>query len=69
MSDIVIRVEDLSKRYRLGLKENKANTLAGQVANIIKSPWENFIRLRLLNRFGEEDESVICNFKVINLHI
>ncbi len=69
MSDIVIRVENLSKRYRIGLKEKKANTLAGQMVNIIKSPWENFKRLRHLNRFGEEDESVFWALKDINFEV
>ncbi len=65
----VIKVENLSKRYRLGLKEKKADTLAGQVANIIRSPWENFKRLRQLNRFGEEDESIFWALKDINFEV
>lgn len=65
----VIKVENLSKRYRLGLKEKKADTLAGQVANIIKSPWENFKRLRQLNRFGEEDDSIFWALKDINFEV
>lgn len=65
----VIKVENLSKRYRIGLKEKKANTLAGQMVNIIKSPWENFNRLRHLNRFGEEDESVFWALKDINFEV
>lgn len=69
MSNTVIKVENLSKRYRLGLKEKKVNTLAGQVANIIKSPWENFQNLRKLNRFGEEDESVFWALKDINFEV
>ncbi|EAZ82447.1 ABC transporter ATP-binding protein [Algoriphagus machipongonensis] len=69
MSNTVIRVEDLSKRYRLGLKEKQADTLAGQVANLIKSPWQNLKRLRALNKFGVEDESVFWALKDINFEV
>lgn len=65
----VIKVENLSKRYSLGLKEKKADTLAGQAANIIKSPWENFKRLRQMSRFGEEDESIFWALKDINFEV
>lgn len=69
MSDTVIRVENLSKRYRLGLKEKNADTLAGQVADIIKSPWTNLKRLRELNRFEIEDDSVFWALKNINFEV
>ncbi|NVJ86807.1 MAG: ABC transporter ATP-binding protein [Algoriphagus sp.] len=69
MGKTVIRVEDLSKRYRLGLKEKQADTLAGQVANLIKSPWQNLKRLQALNKFREEDESVFWALKDINFEV
>ncbi|MEN2281291.1 ABC transporter ATP-binding protein [Algoriphagus sp. SE2] len=69
MSRSVIKVENLSKRYRLGLKEKKAETLAGQVANLIKSPWQNLKRLQALNKFGAEDESVFWALKEINFEV
>ncbi|WP_339698760.1 polysaccharide ABC transporter ATP-binding protein [Algoriphagus aquimarinus] len=65
----VIKVQNLSKRYRLGLKEKKAETLAGQVANLIKSPWQNLMRLREMSRFGIEDESVFWALKDINFEV
>ncbi|WP_460546425.1 ABC transporter ATP-binding protein, partial [Echinicola sediminis] len=69
MSKTIIKVENLSKRYRLGLKEKKTNTLAGQVGNILKYPWENFQRLRKLGRFGEEDDSIFWALKDINFEV
>ncbi|WP_339879065.1 ABC transporter ATP-binding protein [uncultured Algoriphagus sp.] len=54
----VIKVQNVSKRYRIGLKEKKSETLAGQLANLIKSPWSNLKRLREMSRFGAEDESI-----------
>lgn len=64
-----IKVEALSKRYRLGQKEKEADTLAGQILNLIKSPWQNLKRLRDLNRFGVEDESVFWALKDITFEV
>lgn len=69
MSKIVIKVSTLSKRYRLGLKEKQAETLAGQVVNLIKSPWENLKRLKELNKFQSEDESVFWALKDVSFEV
>lgn len=69
MRNKVIRVENLSKRYRLGLREKQAETLAGQIGNLIKSPWQNLKRLHQLSRFGIEDESVFWALKDINFEV
>jgi lipopolysaccharide transport system ATP-binding protein len=66
---LVIKVSNLSKRYRLGLKEKQAKTLAGQMANMIKAPWENLKRLREMSRFGVEDESVFWALKDVNFEV
>lgn len=65
----VIKVQNLSKRYRLGLREKKAETLSGQVINLIKSPWQNLKRLREMSRFGIEDDSVFWALKDINFEV
>lgn len=64
-----IQVKDLSKRYRLGIKEAQAETLAGQIANILKTPWKNLKQLRDLNRFGQESESVYWALKSIDFEV
>lgn len=69
MSKSVITVQNLSKRYRLGLKEKHAETLAGQIVNAIKSPWQNLKRLRQLSRFGEEDDSVFWALKDVSFEV
>lgn len=69
MAKNLIKVKNLSKRYRLGLKEKQAETLAGQVVDLIKSPWQNLKRLRELSRFGLEDESVFWALKDINFEV
>ncbi|ERM80978.1 hypothetical protein P872_11770 [Rhodonellum psychrophilum GCM71 = DSM 17998] len=69
MKKSIIKVQDLSKRYRLGLKEKQAETLAGQIVNILKFPFENLKRLRKMNRFGAEDESVFWALKDVNFEV
>ena len=69
MSNSVIKVQKLSKRYRLGLKEKEAETLVGQISQAILSPWENLKRLRILSRFGEDDESVFWALKDVSFEV
>lgn len=69
MSKTVIKVENISKRYRLGLKEEKSDTFAGTVANVIKSPWQNFKRLRSLSKFDVDDDSVFWALKDISFEV
>lgn len=69
MSNSIIKVKYLSKRYRLGLREKQSKTLSGQIANLIKTPWQNLKRLREMNHFGIEDESVFWALKDINFEV
>ncbi len=68
MSNCLI-INSISKKYRLGLKEKQAETLAGQIGNIIKSPWQNLKRLRDLNKFGVDDESVFWALKDVSFEV
>jgi lipopolysaccharide transport system ATP-binding protein len=56
MSDIAIKVDNLSKAYRIGLKEQRHETLFGAAAAFMKSPLSNFQNLRKLTRFEENDD-------------
>lgn len=58
MSDVAIKVENLSKRYRIGLEEEVHDTLAGQLTSYLKSPMRNLRRLRRLTRFGENGQGL-----------
>ena len=69
MSQPIIKVQNISKRYRLGLKEQQADTLVGQFKNIITAPYRNYKRLRELSKFGTEDESVFWALKDINFEV
>lgn len=48
-----IEVSGLGKRYRLGLKDETSDTLAGSLAGWFRSPWRSFRRLRDLTRFAD----------------
>ena len=56
MSDIAIRVENLAKRYRIGLKEQIQDTLVGAALDLVRRPGKNLQRLHRLTRFHHEDE-------------
>jgi lipopolysaccharide transport system ATP-binding protein len=57
MSNKIISVENISKRYRIGSKEQMSDTLVGTIASIFKAPLRNFRRLRSLSKFRDQDAS------------
>jgi lipopolysaccharide transport system ATP-binding protein len=56
MNDKVIIVDNLSKRYRIGLKETIHDSLGGAIASWVKAPLSNYRRLRKLSKFDENGE-------------
>lgn len=58
MSDLAISVKNLSKKYRIGVAEEKHDTLIGLASSWVKYPFKNFKNLRNLSRFKDVDESV-----------
>ena len=65
----VIKVENVSKRYRLGVQD-KAYTFAGQLKNTLTYPVRNFRRIAQLKKFDEEnDPSVFWALKDINFEV
>jgi lipopolysaccharide transport system ATP-binding protein len=70
--DIAIRVENLSKRYRIGAKEEVHDTLAGILSDWVKRPAHNLRRLRDLTRFnenGQEPEDIIWALKNVSFEV
>ena len=57
MSDIVIEVKDISKRYRIGLKEKLHDTFFGALASWITYPLSNLRRVQKLSKFSENVNS------------
>lgn len=51
--DIAIKVENISKRYRIGLKEEIQDSVGGAILNFIKSPLNNYRKYRSLYNFDD----------------
>ena len=56
MSDIAIRVEGLSKRYRIGVRERAHDTLGGAITDVVRRPVRNLRRLRELSTFDDSED-------------
>lgn len=69
MSETVIKVTDISKRYRLGVKE-QADTFAEKVKETLLYPINNFKRIASLNKFKNgEDSSIFWALQQINFEV
>ena len=66
MSDIAIRVENLSKRYRIGRKEETHDTMVGVVTGFVRRPIHNLRRLR---RHGDDPEDIIWALKEVSFEV
>ena len=62
-NDIAIKVENISKCYRIGLKEEIHESFASAIFDFIKKPLKNYRKYRSLYRFGdiEPDKSSNAN--------
>jgi lipopolysaccharide transport system ATP-binding protein len=72
MKDVAIKVENLFKRYRIGLKEETKDTLFGALGSILKSPFQNLKRLKKLTSFNEnnnESDDIIWALKDISFEV
>ena len=56
MTKPAIEVEGLGKRYRIGLKEQMHQNLAGAAVSWLRSPLDNLRKLRSLSRFSDDEE-------------
>ena len=57
--NVAIKVENLSKAYRIGLKEEIPDTFLGAATGWLKAPLRNLRRLRRLNTFDSNPKSEI----------
>ena len=71
MNKVVIKADNLSKRYRIGLKEELHDTLFGALASWVKSPINNFIRVQKLSKFKNQDDQqdILWALKDISLEV
>ena len=52
-NNIAIKVEDISKRYRIGLKEQVHDSMGGAIIDFIKNPLKNYRKYRSLYKFDD----------------
>ncbi len=69
MSSSIVNVKGVSKRYRIGVAEERSETFAGQIMDMVKAPLRNLRQLRSLSRFKDEDESVFWALQDISFDI
>ena len=70
MNDFAIKVEKLSKKYRIGLEDNSPDTLLGQLVHSIKAPIRNFSNINRLKTFSEnKEDDVIWALKDISFQV
>lgn len=70
MSNPIIRVNNLSKRYRIGAAEKGYKTFREAIMEGLSAPLRNFSRLRSLTRFKNGDEAdVIWALKDVSFEV
>lgn len=57
MPDFAIKAENLSKRYRIGINEQRHDTVMGSITSWFKTPLANFRRVQRLSHFSDDDHS------------
>ena len=74
--EIAIKVDNLSKIYRIGLKEDLHDSFAGAVFSFLKSPLRNYRKYRSLYRFDDlnslqdaTDRGVIWALKNVSFEV
>lgn len=65
----VIKVVNISKVYRIGIKESQPETILSQVFNFINFPLKNFDRLYDLNNYKNDTESLYWALKNISFEV
>lgn len=70
MSDIAIAVENVGKRYRIGLKDSRPDTIMGALTGWMRSPLRNYRQLRDLSHFDEsESEDVLWALRDVSFQV
>ncbi len=72
MSDIVVHVENLSKRYRIGVREVAHESLGSLLLDTVRRPFRNLRQLRSLARFeenGRDAADIIWALKDVSFEV
>jgi lipopolysaccharide transport system ATP-binding protein len=71
MGNFAIRVENLSKRYRIGAKDEMQDTFVGAALSYVKKPLQSWRQLRKLTRFDDDQlsDDVIWALKDVSFEV
>lgn len=69
MNDLVIQVEGLGKKYRIGKAEEKADTVMGTLINGLKQPFTNLRQIRNLSKLDSDEESIFWALKNVSFEV
>jgi len=71
MNNNIIEINNLSKRYRIGLQEEIHNSLIGKISSIIVAPFKNFRRVQKLSHFKGKSggEDIIWAIKDVSFNV
>ena len=68
--NIAIKVENISKRYRIGSKDKQHETLIGKIFSLLKSPFTNYSKISKLTSFNNDlDSDILWALKDINFEV
>src|ERR1051325_11526537 len=71
MSDVVIQVDGLGKRYRIGAAAERHRDLRDAIAAAFTAPFRNLARVRALSRFHDDgdEENVVWAVKDVSFEV
>lgn len=65
----VIEVKGLSKKYRIGKAEKRADTITGTLVNALKSPLRNLRQIGNLSRLDRDEDSVFWALRDVSFEV
>ena len=66
---VVIDINNISKRYRIGSISKSHDTFFEKMTSIIKKPFDNYKNLKSLSDFSYDDDNIFWALKDINFQV
>lgn len=69
MSEIVIEVKDLKKKYRIGKADKRSDTVWEAIINGLKYPLKNLRQIRSMSNVKNDDDSIFWALKDVSFKV
>jgi lipopolysaccharide transport system ATP-binding protein len=69
MEEVVISVKDISKKYRVGLAEEKEDTFVGEITHMLSAPFRTFKQIKNLSSKNEDGEDIFWALRDISFEV